>query len=221
MWKIFQGDRTLTGMTEIHARDLSVLLKLLSSKLMMILSLFVTAAVAWLAFVLYESRQRDPLMDLRFFHSVPFSSAAVLSLKAYSCFAGFLFLNVPYRERVRGFSAFCTGLFMLPTAVMIIACALVRSAGRKPWKAAFSAGFGRGIFGGQLMLSTLGQQTPVGWLLAAHLAQATRSTGTLLRRVGLRPTENPPIARHPALHGISLRALPLLLYRFHREKIGH
>jgi hypothetical protein len=46
----------------------------------LILGLFVTAAMAFLAFALYEPRRRDPLLDLRFFHSVPFSSATVLAL---------------------------------------------------------------------------------------------------------------------------------------------
>ena len=40
----------------------------------LILGLFLTAAAAFLAFVLYEPRRSDPLLDLRFFHSVPFSS---------------------------------------------------------------------------------------------------------------------------------------------------
>ena len=36
MWRIFQGDRTLTGITEIRATDLSVLLTSLSSKLIIL-----------------------------------------------------------------------------------------------------------------------------------------------------------------------------------------
>jgi EmrB/QacA subfamily drug resistance transporter len=52
----------------------------------LILGLFLTAALACLAFVLYEPRRRDPLLELRFFRSMPFSSATVLALSAYSCF---------------------------------------------------------------------------------------------------------------------------------------
>ncbi len=37
----------------------------------LILGLFLTAVASLLAFVLYEPRRRDPLLDLRFFHSVP------------------------------------------------------------------------------------------------------------------------------------------------------
>ena len=134
----------------------------------LILGLFVTAAVALLGFVLYEPRRRDPLLDLRFFHSVPFSSATVLALSAFSCFSGFLFLNTLYLQQVRGFSAFHTGLFTLPLAVAMIVCSpwsgrLVGSYGtRAPLLAA-----GAGLLVSTLMLTGLDRQTPVGWLLAA------------------------------------------------------
>jgi EmrB/QacA subfamily drug resistance transporter len=135
----------------------------------LILGLFLTAALACLAFVLYEPRRRDPLLDLRFFRSMPFSSATVLALSAYSCFAGFLFLNTLYLQQVRGFSAFHTGLFTLPLAVMTIVCApwsgrLVGSYGTQPSLLASGAGF----LVSTLMLTGLGQQTPIGWLLAAY-----------------------------------------------------
>lgn len=135
----------------------------------LILGLFVTAAATALAFVLYESRRPDPLLDLRFFHSVPFSSAAVLAPSAYSCFAGFLFLNALYLQQVRGFSAFHTGLFMLPLAVIMSVCAswsgrLVGRYGTRPSLVASGAGF----LVSTVMLTGLGQQTPVGWLLAAY-----------------------------------------------------
>lgn len=117
----------------------------------------------------FLSQKRDPLLDLRFFHSVPFSSAAVLALSAYSCFAGFLFLNALYLQQMRGFSAFHTGLFMLPSAVMMIVCApwsgrLVGSYGTRPSLLAAGAGF----LVSTLVLTGLGPQTPVGWLLAAY-----------------------------------------------------
>ena len=135
----------------------------------LILGLFVTAAVALLAFVLYEPRHHDPLLDLWFFHSVPFSSSIVLALSAISCLAGFLFLNALYLQQVRGFSPLHTGLFMLPLAVTMSVCAswsgrLVGSYGTRPSLLASGAGF----LVSTLMLTGLGQQTPVGWLLAAY-----------------------------------------------------
>ena len=89
----------------------------------LILGLFAAAAMALVVFVLYEPRRKDPLVDLRFFRSVPFSSATVLAVCAFSSFAGFLFLNALYLQQVRGLSAFQTGTCTLPLAVMMMVCA--------------------------------------------------------------------------------------------------
>ena len=135
----------------------------------LILGLFVTAALALLAFVLYEPRRKDPLLDLRFFGSVPFSSAMVLALISYSCFGGFLFLNTLYLQQVRGFSAFHTGLFTLPLAAAMVVCApwsgrMVGSHGARP--SLLAAGVGLLI--STLILTGLNQQTSPAWLLAAY-----------------------------------------------------
>jgi EmrB/QacA subfamily drug resistance transporter len=135
----------------------------------LILGLFVTAALALLAFVLYEPRRKDPLLDLRFFGSEPFSSAMVLALISYSCFGGFLFLNTLYLQEVRGFSAFHTGLFTLPLAVAMVVCApwsgrLVGSFGPRP--SLLAAGVGLLI--STLILTGLDHQTSAAWLLAAY-----------------------------------------------------
>jgi EmrB/QacA subfamily drug resistance transporter len=71
----------------------------------------------------YERRRVDPLLDLRFFGSVPFSSATVIAVCSFSAFAAFLFLNALYLQQVRGFSAFLSGLCTLPLAIMTILCA--------------------------------------------------------------------------------------------------
>lgn len=134
----------------------------------LILGLFVTAAAALLAFVLYEPRRSDPLLDLRFFHSVPFSSATILGVSAFSCFSGFLFLNALYLQQVRGFSALRTGLFTLPAAVMIVLWSpysgrLVGRYGPRPSLLVSGTGF----VASTLMLTGLGRQTSAVWLLVA------------------------------------------------------
>jgi EmrB/QacA subfamily drug resistance transporter len=134
----------------------------------LILGLFGTAAISLVAFVLYEPRRRDPLVDLRFFRSLPFSSATLLGLSSFSCFAGFLFLIALYLQEVRGFSAFHTGLFTVPLAIMMILCApwsgrLVGDHGTRPSLLAAGAGF----IASTLILTSLTQQTPVIWLLLA------------------------------------------------------
>jgi EmrB/QacA subfamily drug resistance transporter len=134
----------------------------------LILGLFATAALALLTFVLYEPRRRDPLVDLRFFRSLPFFSATLLGLSSFSCFAGFLFLIALYLQNVRGFSPFHTGLFTVPLAIMMILCApwsgrLVGNHGTRPSLLAAGSGF----IASTLLLTTINQQTPVIWLLIA------------------------------------------------------
>ena len=75
------------------------------------LGFFSLSAASLAGFLFYEAHQRQPLLDLRFFRSVPFSTAALLAVCAFSSFAGFLFLNALYLQQIRGFSAFRTGLY--------------------------------------------------------------------------------------------------------------
>ena len=78
------------------------------------------AALALAAFVLHEPRRAEPLVDLRFFRSVPFSASIVLSLAAFAAFGGFLFLNTLYLQHDRGLSPVQAGLATLPLAVMTV-----------------------------------------------------------------------------------------------------
>jgi EmrB/QacA subfamily drug resistance transporter len=86
----------------------------------LIRGLFTAAGAAFVGFLLYEPRCNDPLVDLRFFRSVPFSCATILGLSAFSSFSAFLFLNALYLQQVRGFSAFHTGLSTLPLALAMM-----------------------------------------------------------------------------------------------------
>jgi MFS family permease len=99
--------------------------------------LFAVAAGAVIALVLYEPRRVEPLLDLRFFKSVPFASATVIAVSLYIAFSGFLFLNALYLQEVRGLAAFDTGLYTLPLALVMSVCApisgrLVASHGSRP-----------------------------------------------------------------------------------------
>ncbi|MEF9882817.1 MFS transporter [Streptomyces sp. P9-A4] len=76
------------------------------------------AAGALAGLLLYEPRRREPLIDLRFFRSAPFSGATVVAVCAFAGFGGFLFLNTLYLQDVRGLSPLQAGLYMLPMAGM-------------------------------------------------------------------------------------------------------
>ncbi|MEU5461430.1 MFS transporter [Streptomyces althioticus] len=81
------------------------------------------AVIALLALLRYEPRRPEPLIDLRFFRSVPFSGATVIAVSAFAALGGFLFLSTLYLQNVRGLSALEAGLWMLPMAVPTFLCA--------------------------------------------------------------------------------------------------
>ena len=58
------------------------------------------SAAALLALLAYEPRREEPLVDLRFFRSIPFASSIVISVAAFAAFGGFLFLNTLYLQEV-------------------------------------------------------------------------------------------------------------------------
>ncbi|MGW7045503.1 MFS transporter [Streptomyces avermitilis] len=82
-----------------------------------------TALAALIALLWYEPRRAEPLIDLRFFRSAPFSGATVVAVSAFAALSGFLFLSTLYLQNVRGLSALHAGLWMLPMAVMCFVCA--------------------------------------------------------------------------------------------------
>jgi EmrB/QacA subfamily drug resistance transporter len=73
--------------------------------------------------LVYEPRRAEPLIDLRFFHSAPFSGATAIAVSAFAALSGFLFLNTLYLQNVRGLTALHAGLYMLPMAALAFVCA--------------------------------------------------------------------------------------------------
>ncbi|MFF5981549.1 MFS transporter [Streptomyces olindensis] len=85
--------------------------------------LVVLALAALTALLWYEPRRAEPLIDLRFFRSAPFSGATVIAISAFAALGGFLFLSTLYLQNVRGLTALEAGLWMLPMAVPTFVCA--------------------------------------------------------------------------------------------------
>src|ERR1700722_12273558 len=56
-----------------------------------IVGMFAAAAASVVALVVVESRRRQPLLEVRFFRSVPFSGASVIAVLAFGVLSGFLF----------------------------------------------------------------------------------------------------------------------------------
>ena len=76
----------------------------------------------------YESHHREPLLEMRFFRSVPFAGASTIAVCAFAAQGGFLFLNTLYLQGVRHLSPFHAGLYVLPMAGMVFVFAPVRGA---------------------------------------------------------------------------------------------
>jgi EmrB/QacA subfamily drug resistance transporter len=84
-----------------------------------ILGLFLLSVSALALLLRYEPRRAEPLIDFRFFRSVPFSAANATAVCAIAASAGFLFLTTLYLQDVRGFSALRAGLTILPMPIMM------------------------------------------------------------------------------------------------------
>ncbi len=121
-----------------------------------ILGLFALAAVAAATFIVFEMRRTEPVLDPRFFRSVPFTGAVLTAISAFGALGGFLFLATLYLQDVRDMSALDAGLHMLPMAAAMAVGAvassrvLARSGGRLPTVAA-----GAAMAAGALLLSGL------------------------------------------------------------------
>jgi predicted MFS family arabinose efflux permease len=88
-----------------------------------VVALLAASLVAFVALVFYELRRREPLLEMRFFRSAPFSGATAIAVAAFAGQGAFLFINTLYLQAVRGLSPFHAGLYLLPMAAMTLVCA--------------------------------------------------------------------------------------------------
>src|SRR5262249_41376347 len=132
-----------------------------------ILLCFAAASAALAVFVAWEPRRADPVVDLRFFRSLPFSGAALTAVTGLCAFAGFLFLITLYLPDVRGYRPLTAGLFLLPMAAVMGCSAplagqvIARRGTRIPLLIS-----GAGIAAGGVLLTFLTGSSPV-WYVAA------------------------------------------------------
>ncbi len=135
-----------------------------------IIGLFGVALASLIGLIVYEPRREEPLLEIRFFASAPFSGASGIAVCMFAAFGGFLFLNTLYLQNVRGLSPFHAGLYLLPMAAMTIVFAplsggLVGSRGARP-----SLLFGGGIATiSALMLTRVDPATSPAYLLVSYL----------------------------------------------------
>jgi EmrB/QacA subfamily drug resistance transporter len=128
------------------------------------------AALAFAALLAYERRRAEPLVDPRFFRSLPFSAAAVVAVISFATFNGGLFLGSLYLQEARGLSPRDAGLCLVPIAAALILCSPLsgRLVGAGLTRRALAAA-GAALAAGALLLVGLDAATPLARVIAAFV----------------------------------------------------
>ncbi|MFZ1063739.1 MAG: MFS transporter [Acidimicrobiales bacterium] len=134
------------------------------------LAVFSVSLVALVVFVLWERRRDEPLVDVRFFRSLPFSTATLAAVAGFAGLGGFLFLNTLYLQEARGLSPLRAGLDTLPMAAMTLVIPPLSGilVGRRGARLPLVLG-GAGVLVGSALLVRLGVATPFAWLFLAYV----------------------------------------------------
>jgi EmrB/QacA subfamily drug resistance transporter len=133
------------------------------------LVLFAVSLSAFVGLVFYELRRREPLLEIRFFRSAPFSGATASAVAMFMGLGGFLFLNTLYLQDVRHLSPLEAGLYTLPMAgvmmvVSPIAGRIVGSIGTR-WPLVVGS---LAVTASALMLTRLAPRTSFDYIVIAY-----------------------------------------------------
>lgn len=125
-------------------------------------------ALALAAFILVERHTAEPLLDLRYFRSVPFSAATVVAVLLFMAFSGFMFVATLYLQDDLGKSPLHAGLLTMPIALgnALLAPVSGRIVGRRGPRPSMVAGAVALPVGG-VMLTLLGPSTPLWYFVLA------------------------------------------------------
>jgi EmrB/QacA subfamily drug resistance transporter len=136
----------------------------------LIVGLLCIAALGVAGILGYEPRRADPLLELRLFRSVPFSSAIVIALLALCGFGAFLFVTTQYLQDVRGLPPVTAGLCLLPVGLPVLVVSPLTGrvvGGHGPLLPLMAAGATLALGGGVSLW--LGPATPLPAVLAIYL----------------------------------------------------
>jgi EmrB/QacA subfamily drug resistance transporter len=92
-----------------------------------VLSAGALAAVALIAFVMWQRHVEEPLLDVRLFRDARFTAASATIMVLFFALFGFLFLSTQYLQLILGYGPSAAGVRVLPYAGAMIASALVSS----------------------------------------------------------------------------------------------
>lgn len=134
------------------------------------IGLFAVGAVALFGLYRYERTRDDPLLDFRFFTSIPFTSAIATAVFAFAAQGAFIFVTALYLQEVRGFSPFVAGLHTLPLGLAQLVAApiagrLVSTTGTRLPLALGASALGTGA----ILLLFVGSSTSTWYLVVTYL----------------------------------------------------
>jgi EmrB/QacA subfamily drug resistance transporter len=134
-----------------------------------IVASFAIAAASLALLLAYEKRRSEPLVDLRFFRSIPFAMATLVAVIAFASLSGFLFLNSLYLQDARGLNPSEAGMCTLPLAAALVVCSPIsgRLVGAGHVRLALTVA-GTAIAAAALLLVDLRNDTPLAKLLVAY-----------------------------------------------------
>jgi EmrB/QacA subfamily drug resistance transporter len=114
---------------------------------------FVIAVIALFAFVRYERRKRNPMLDPALFRSRGFSTGSATVTLAFFNMFGLFFLLSQYLQFVKAYSPLAAGVRVLPSAftLMLVSPQGPRLVGRFGVRAVITAGFASAAGGFALM----------------------------------------------------------------------
>jgi EmrB/QacA subfamily drug resistance transporter len=86
---------------------------------------FIVAAVVLAAFIWWEQRRTHPMLDLSVFRNRRFSGGSIAITAGFLTLFGFIFVITQYFQFIKGYSAFETGVRLLPVAASIAIASIV------------------------------------------------------------------------------------------------
>jgi EmrB/QacA subfamily drug resistance transporter len=135
-----------------------------------ILGAFAAAVVLLAAFIWWERRVPEPMLDLSFFDDRRFSLGCISIFGAFLCLFGVYFLLTQYLQEVRGYSPLEAGLYALPAGItqLVVAPMSAHIVERVGYRAVMGTGLLL-VSGGTLMLAFMSLTSPL-WILFLGLA---------------------------------------------------
>jgi EmrB/QacA subfamily drug resistance transporter len=117
-----------------------------------VMGAFAEAAAILAAFIWWQIRKPDPMLDVRLFRNARFSAASAAISLAFFGLYGFVFVMTQYFQTVRGYDTLGAGLATVPFAVIAAVTAPIAMHGARAGGNRFAVAAGTALIGAGLIL---------------------------------------------------------------------